>query len=88
MKAFKVGKDGEIKEPSKHQCQLEFYTLAEDRSCYYLDETLPLDVLKTSKLYQAFWCRNEVFFFSQADEQISIHIIEEGSNSFQTMQID
>ena len=65
MQALKVSKEGEIKEASKHQCQLEFYTLAEDRSCYYLDQTLPFDVLKTSKLYQAFWCRNEVFFFSQ-----------------------
>ena len=88
MKAYKVGKDGEIKEASKHQCQLEFYTLAEDRSCYNLDETVPFDVLRTSKLYQAFWCRNEVFFFSQTDEQVSIHIIDECSNSFLTMQID
>ena len=34
---FKVTADGQLEELSSQQCQIEFYTLSEDRTRYFLD---------------------------------------------------
>ena len=57
--------------------------MSEDSSRYYLDDSIPLSTLRTSKLYQAHFSRNEVFFFSEAENgggDFILNIINEGTN--------
>lgn len=88
MKTYKVSTEGGLKEQSPVQCQLEFYSLSENRSHYYLENTLTLADINTTKLYQSFQSQNEVFFFSMsAEKKLSMHIIEEDSNAVLTHSI-
>ena len=64
IKAYQVDSDGELHDGSTHPFQLEFYNLSHDGKTYFLQHTLQLPFKTTTKLYQSFWSRGEVYFFS------------------------